>query len=695
MSHFQVGDIIVGEFRVDAELGEGGMARVYQCLDLGLHMPVAVKVLKQEYALIPDACARFLQEARTQARLQHPNVMPVQRVLHAGELAAMVMPYFPGGSLSQHIDASPSGGLPEAEALGIFAHLLAGVRAAHESTPPVIHRDIKPDNVYLADTPTGRRILLMDFGIAKVRQEGSIRTQTGARMGTVAYMAPEQIAASKDVSFAADIFSLGVLLYEMLCGRRPFTADSDLLLPAAVVSQPVPREPLAHFNPAVRAVVLRCLEKDPTQRPQRVEILQTALLQILPRLGPATPAPLTARTASPPTPSPAPSPTSARPTTLPAGGGGPATGPPSPTPAPTPAPAEPAVSSSVQEAAATAPGPSAPVAGARANPPAAAGRAQSAPPAGPRRGPAAPAAGKRRKSSLPGGCILVAALVAAGIVLLFLLLVVLAALANKSPRKASTDGVVPEPTGADHVAPEPTPAAARSAWVRLPAGAFQMGSFLGDGDEHPVHEVQLAAFDLMSTEATVASYRACVQQGACTSPGQQHVQCNALHPDRHDHPVNCVSWHQAASFCAAAGARLPTEAEWEYAARSAQPRRYPWGDASPNCSRAIINDTGTAGLGCGASSTWPACSRPAGNSAQGACDLSGNVWEWVADWYAGDYYAQSARFRPSGPSSGRLRSLRGGSWSNGVANTRAADRLGRRPDLRRHNIGFRCARSVS
>ena len=289
MAHFRPGDVIAGEYQVEAELGEGGMARVYRCLDLGLHVSVAIKVLKRDFALIPDVCARFLQEARTQARLRHRNIMPVQRVLHQGELAAMVMPYQPGHGLADHIDRAPGGALPEAEALRIFGALLSAVRCAHESIPSVIHRDIKPDNVYLADTPTGRQVLLMDFGIAKVREDSAVRTQTGTRMGTVAYMAPEQILASKDVGVAADVWSLGVVLYELLCGRRPFESDSDLMLPAVVVAAQVPEDPLRGVSGNLRALIHRCLQKEPGARYSSVAGLERATAHMDRELEPPPP----------------------------------------------------------------------------------------------------------------------------------------------------------------------------------------------------------------------------------------------------------------------------------------------------------------------------------------------------------------------------------------------------------------------
>ena len=279
MPFHTAGDLIAGEYRVVRQLGAGGMAVVYLCTDIGLDSPVAVKVLSDQLMGIPEARERFLQEARTMYRLRHAGIMPVQRVVHQERLAAMVMPYFEGQTLADLMDAVPSGqrAVSEGEALRIFGDLLSAVRFAHESSPSVIHRDLKPDNVYLAGQGSEPRVLLMDFGIAKVLQESAVRTQTGSRMGTVAYMAPEQIQASKSVGVAADIWSLGVVLYELLCGRRPFESDSDLLLAGVVVAAQVPEGPLRGVGEELRAVIHRCLEKDAGARYPSVAALQQAV----------------------------------------------------------------------------------------------------------------------------------------------------------------------------------------------------------------------------------------------------------------------------------------------------------------------------------------------------------------------------------------------------------------------------------
>ncbi len=155
-------------------------------------------------------------------------------------------------------------------------------------------------------------------------------------------------------------------------------------------------------------------------------------------------------------------------------------------------------------------------------------------------------------------------------------------------------------------------------------------------------------------------------------------------------PVVCVDWTQATAYAKWVGGRLPTEAEWEYAARSGgRDQEYPWGNQKATCNHAIMADGGD---GCGRDSTWPVCSKPAGNTAQGLCDMSGNVWEWVSDWYGN--YASGALTNPTGPSSGSYRVFRGGSWIYTAGYLRAANRSNRAPGTRGDYIGFRPARSV-
>ena len=225
--------------------------------------------------------------------------------------------------------------------------------------------------------------------------------------------------------------------------------------------------------------------------------------------------------------------------------------------------------------------------------------------------------------------------------------------------------------------------------VYVPAGDFVMGSpeTEGEDQERPQRRVYLDAFWIDRTEVTNAQYRACMEAGVCDRPKcGQPAGFGA--PDQ---PVVCVSWNQAYTYCRWVGARLPSEAEWEKAARGVSGRRYPWGDQPPTCDLAILSDE--SGLGCGRGSPWPVGSRPAGASPYGALDMAGNVWEWVADSYLSDYYSQAPQRNPPGPDFGIGHVVRGGSYLNLASALRSASRLGN-PALNAYDsLGYRCAAS--
>ncbi|MBU1898178.1 formylglycine-generating enzyme family protein, partial [Myxococcota bacterium] len=225
------------------------------------------------------------------------------------------------------------------------------------------------------------------------------------------------------------------------------------------------------------------------------------------------------------------------------------------------------------------------------------------------------------------------------------------------------------------------------AWILIKGGSFQMGSNKRSDYEKPVHTVRVRDFSIGKTEVTVGQYRACVAAGACSEP-YTGGNCNWGQSGREDHPINCVNWDQAKAFASWAGGRLPSEAEWEYAARSqGQGREYPWGNAQASCSYAVMDDGGN---GCGQDRTWPVCSKPRGNTEQGVCDMSGNVWEWVADYYGS--YSSTPRDGTE-HLSGSERVYRGGSWNGNASRLRAADRYRFGPGFRFNGLGFRVARS--
>jgi len=219
--------------------------------------------------------------------------------------------------------------------------------------------------------------------------------------------------------------------------------------------------------------------------------------------------------------------------------------------------------------------------------------------------------------------------------------------------------------------------------VQVPAGNFVMGSPDGDLDEQPVHTVYLDAYWIDQTEVSVAMYALFTPDASMTGPG--------------DLPAVEISWEEAAAYCTWAGGRLPSEAEWEKAARGTDGRTYPWGNQSPagnllnfadrsshlSWADIIVDD--------GYEKMAPVGSYPEGGSLYGALDMAGNASEWVNDWYESTYYSSSDGNNPAGPSSGDYRILRGGSWYSNTSGIRVADRSWYIPEGVSRYAGFRCA----
>lgn len=225
--------------------------------------------------------------------------------------------------------------------------------------------------------------------------------------------------------------------------------------------------------------------------------------------------------------------------------------------------------------------------------------------------------------------------------------------------------------------------------VLVPAGKYTIGSDLGSEDERPAHQVFLDAFWIDQHEVTNAQYRNCSAAGKCQPPSQNGSYSRESYygnAEFDNYPVIFVSWHDASAYCTWAGKRLPTEAEWESAARGVDARRYPWGnefDQRRLNSNEVTKDTSDVNT------------YPSGRSEFGAFDMAGNVWEWVADWYEAAYYATlpSETENPKGPTLGQARGLRGGAWDSDEFFVRLSHRGDTLPDTRNHNIGFRCAQS--
>lgn len=249
----------IGNYQVIEKLGEGGMGKVYRAVDTMVQREVALKSLKPEIAAQPTVLERFRSEAVILARLNHPAIAQLYTFFKDGDELYMVMEYVPGETLEHAIRAR--GTMPWPRALGLARQILEGIGHAHDLG--ILHRDLKPANIML--TPAGKP-KLMDFGIAQALG-GPRLTREGRLIGTLEYVAPERVQG-KPADVRSDLYSVGVLLYEMLTGRLPFESDSDYELMQAQVQKPAPalRELGIEVPPGVEQALMKALEKDPERR---------------------------------------------------------------------------------------------------------------------------------------------------------------------------------------------------------------------------------------------------------------------------------------------------------------------------------------------------------------------------------------------------------------------------------------------
>jgi serine/threonine protein kinase/formylglycine-generating enzyme required for sulfatase activity len=664
----------LGKFELRAEIGRGGMAVVYLGYDPALNRSVAVKVLPPQLAWQKGFVERFLREARAAAALNHTNIVTIHDVGKQDGWYYCVMEYLEGRPLSQVL--RERGRLRPDEVLSILHQLADALDYAHERG--LVHRDVKPANVMVDQQG---RVTLTDFGLVRAAEESGL-TVAGTVMGTPHYMSPEQARGTSQVGPASDLYSLAVIAYQMLCGAPPFDADSTPAILYRQVHEPPPLITARYpgLPPAVDAVLHRALAKEPRERYASGIAFVTALAGALERQALARTVPPRSRVPEVVQAHPAPSvpqPVWAVPWVWIAGGvvvlalvgvsflvvlsGG---GGDDQRPNPTLGLAFASDSTSSPEVAL-----------------------------------GATATAVSEKTT-----------------------------ANPTVRATERVAPVSMPTDTPTPAPQtgpPVGAGPGDTWTRLtdtmvmvyvPLGTFMMGSDdnqldralegcnadVGDcdrtlfTDEQPAHIVTLESFWIDQTEVTNAQYRKCVDAGACEAPtvcdwGEPTYQ-TPLHAY---HPVVCVDWYGAKAYCEWAGARLPTEAEWEFVARGPNGFIYPWGDEF-DCARGNFDDETLiddyvvpGGEGCdGYARTALVGSFETGASWIGALDMAGNLWEWVHDWY-GDY-AFTAQMNPTGPETGEARVLRGGSWLTTLSWARSAFRYGDDPETRDSEYGFRC-----
>jgi len=643
-----VSDRNIREWTLSDEIGRGAIGVIYRATHKYLKGEYAVKALRSSMVANDGARARFLREAETAARLRHPNVVETLPAFEAGGRLYLPMEMLRGNSLLTLLDAS---GEPWDFARVRFcaAQAAAGLGYAHGKD--VLHRDVKPSNMMILDD--GRTVKVLDFGLAKSMDAKKL-TATGAAVGTPLYMAPELLDGDPATK-QSDVYALGMVLFRLVTGRLPFDT-----LPNENIWKLVSALRLAQMNgfsrttehradvpPDLDTLIARMLSSEPSQRP--IDAQEVANL-----LAPALSAPCVIAPAA---------------GLLDETSAGAPTSEPGAFPAATEHQRPPEGTPSTIET---------PVAGPHPDASGAADTVPSLAPVVPGPDPdptfqSIEPQAKRRKSGVAGTLVVAGALVLAGFALSLTM----------------RDQDLPEDVVADVI-----PAAT---WVAISAGEYTIGSDSGAMNEAPPHSVTLSAFLLTEREITVAEFAACVASKRCVRKNYLTATddraCNFGAGDREDHPMNCVAWHGADEMCRAMyGATLPTEAQWEAAARGREGRPFPWGDQPAKCDRAVMDDSVP---GCGIEHTAAGGSTGSGATQEGLHDLAGNVAEWVADNFAASYEQCGASCTgqdPSGPPRGSHRVVRGGSWADRADALRATARRGAYPDLKAPTNGFRCAR---
>ena len=632
----------IGPYQLLEELGRGAMGVVFRGFDPAIGRPVAIKIIQAgQFASAVEQAElklRFAREAAAAGKLSHPNIVTIYQLGDDGDTQYLVLELVNGCSLEKTLsDRKPQ---DPKMAVSIIAQVADALDYAHGEG--IVHRDVKPANLMVR--PDGR-IKITDFGIARIVSQTV--TKTGSFIGTVAYMSPEQIMSAK-VDGKADQFSLGVIAYQMLGGGMPFTGDTIPALMHQIMN--VAPWPLHAVNSAVSPrtseVIGKALAKNPDNRFASCTEFAGKLEE---SFGPDTDATATMHVAR-----------NQRPPLVWIAAGLAVLGllgvawhwwpradaPPNQTVADANTPAgipKPAVES-----------------------------LPNAPPAPESKtNPAVPKERKTDAAPPEGGDIFDRA-------------------AQAVPKERKTEPARPPEKSESTRSPSPekkTPAPVAAAppvlragttklnandgltYVWIPPGTFQMGCSPGDSEcydfEKPAHEVTISkGFWIGQTEVTQEAW----QRVTGTDPS--HFKGPKL-------PVESVTWDDALSYCRDANMRLPTEAEWEYAARAGSTgSRY--GEINQIAWYSSNGGSQTHEVGRKQANGW------------GLHDMLGNVWEWVEDWFAGQY-PPGAATDPRGPSSGTLRVLRGGSWVYGSRAARASGRVGDGPANRDFTFGVRCA----
>ena len=640
-----IGKVLLERYHIQEMIGRGGMAEVYKVWDSERMVHLALKAIHEDLATDRIFLRRFKREAQTLSKLQHPNIVRFYGLEQSGALSFMLMDFVDGHSLKRLIFDQDGRPLPAGQVRKVLRAVCGALKFAHGQG--FVHADIKPANIM--QEPSGR-VLLMDFGIARM---SDVTTATMVGMGTPAYMAPEQVKGL-DPTPQTDIYALGIVLYEMLTGgERPFTGEraemtgslSEKVRWEQLNLEPLPPEQFnPNLSPALVEVINKCLAKDPRERyADSLELLNAVELALGDGelVSKSVPEPLQEL--------------------------------------PPPLEAEKVFEVQTEDMTEKArrlveenERLKAQLAGKeKEKEPVSEAVLEKKLPLSEASKPVQmkPAEKPADRRKLPawawvGGIFGVA------------ILILLFTNWNKTERT-----VTPEIEEISYeVLDEDIRQSSKDGMqqVYVPAGEFEMGTKDGHSDEEPVHTVYLDAYWIDRTEVTNAMYAKCVADGSCDEPeGDYYGDANYS-----EHPVVFVSWYDADSYCTWAGRELPSEAEWEKAARGTDSEVFPWGNRLPGCD--LTNFFECNG------STIKVGSLAAGASSYGALDMAGNVWEWVSDWYDSDYYIISPEKNPENPHTSDYKVLRGGSWRDPGYGLRSAYRLRFDPEGTNISYGFRC-----
>jgi formylglycine-generating enzyme required for sulfatase activity/serine/threonine protein kinase len=716
-----VGTTVGEKYDIEAVVGEGGFGIVYRAMHRIWKQPVAIKCFKALMDVAPDVretlLKDFIQEGALLTQLSGRTASIVQArdvgtfVTPSGaSVPYMVLEWLEGMTLEAMLDAERvalgrDGGAawPVEKVIAILEPVAAALEVVHRRG--IAHRDIKPANIFvLAPETDEMHVKVLDFGIAKVVQSAAEHggfTKTGGKVTsfTPAYGAPEQFSRAQGATGPwTDVYALALVMTELLIGRPPLEGDDFIQLGMATADpnrRPTPGAFGIHVAAALEAVFRRALAVKTGDRFATVgEFWQAVRGSLNMSDMRMTADPGGARSAARGAVGTQPQPSGV-------GVGGPALkGSPTAT-------APNLFSSAPTEFRTPLSSGSQPVGTASAT------RANvvATNPA-----PGAP----RSKSSVIAGALAGAVAVAgAGFFLIG---------RGKGDATGAAPVAAPRPVASAVPAPSGPPPLQDCAekMAAIEGGKFFMGSDDKDAsdDERPAHQVTLSPYCIDLHEVTTAEYKACSDVGECKrapttvewkdiKPNEQKSYsriCNANQSENGAHPINCVDWDMASTYCAWKKKRLPTEAEWEFAARGPDGRRYPWGDEEPDktrmnacgkeCTAWSTKNRVVLGYGDqrmypdddGFPLTAPVGSFPDGKSRYGLFDVVGNVWEWTSDWDA--KYAPEPVTDPKGPPAGTRRVVRGGAFNGITASwVRPSQRYSDLPTTHSHAYGFRCAQS--